>query len=1038
MVTPSGDGESFGPCWVSWFSRTHTDRRNSGWAGHDFRHFIHSILLVLLALAVFPASEFGIALVNYAVTKMLRATTLPGLALREGVPVELRTLVVIPTLLTSRDDIEELIDRLEVHYLSNAEGEVHFALLTDWTDSATETRPNDTELLHAALSGIATLNKHHDTNKFFLFHRHRKWNAQQGTWMGWERKRGKLHELNRLLRGATDTSFSTVSAAPPEAIRYVITLDADTRLPRDAARRLVGKMAHALNQPKFDAAKGRVTQGFAVLQPRVTPSLPVGHYGSAFQRIFSTARGIDPYVFAVSDVYQDLFGEGSFAGKGIYEIDAFEAALAGKVPENALLSHDLFEGIFARAGLVTDVEVVEEFPELYGVAAARQHRWTRGDWQLLPWLLGRMPVEVPALGIWKMTDNLRRSFNPIAVILCLLLGWVFLPLKAGILWTSLIIALQLLPALLPALVGVFPKGQSVTLASHARSSLDELGHAFVLTLCNLLFLADHAALMADAIIRTLYRLGVSGTNLLEWTSAAQSAASHKSNLSGSYSRMVFSVLAGLLTLALIALRRDGMWIIAVPFAIGWVAAPAIATWMSRSEEAQNALASSPEDRKNLRVVARRTWRFFETFVNAQNNMLPPDNFQETPKPVVAHRTSPTNIGLYLLSVASAHEFGWVGLGDAISRIEATLSTVKRLEKFQGHLYNWYDTSDLRTLEPRYVSTVDSGNLAGHLIALSNSCAHWLAEPMEAHTPLDGLEDILNVLVEELSAIPNDRRRLQPLRKQFEQQIAAFRATLRDAAETPETVSMRLVSFALLANNIRAGAVAFSEQINTPQTEELIVWSEALQRTIESHFNDTPLAQSSLRKRIDILITETRSLAMDMEFDFLLDPRRQLLSIGYRVTEAARDESCYDMLASEARLASYFAIAKGDLRTRHWFRLGRTVTAVKGGAALVSWSGSMFEYLMPSLVMRTPTASLLDQTTRLIVDRQISYATALGIPWGISEVCVQCSRYRVFLSVFQFWRARAWPQARIAGRHSDRPLRDGPCRNGGTMRGSPQL
>ena len=942
------------------------------------------IVIPLLALLTLPVSEFASNCVNFAVTKVMRANIIPGLALRDGVTTDLRTLVVIPTLLTSVDDVEELVERLEVHFLSNAEGEVYFALLTDWTDATTESKSNDDELLGAAIAGIAALNNRHSTNRFLLLHRRRKWNEQQSRWMGWERKRGKLLELNRLLRGATDTSFATVSSVLPEGIRYVITLDADTKLPRDAARRLVGKMAHPLNRPIFDQAKKRVISGFSILQPRVTPSLPVGHYGSIFQRIYSTSRGMDPYVFAVSDVYQDIFGEGSFAGKGIYDVDAFETALAGKIPENTMLSHDLFEGIFARAALVTDVEVVEEFPERYDVAAARQHRWTRGDWQLLPWIIGRMPMSIPALGMWKMTDNLRRSLNPIATIMSLFAGWLLLFENEAAVWTLLVILLLWAPTLLPAISAALPQNQLVTFDSRIKANLYDFGHSAILTLCTLLFLAHQAWVMVDAIFRTVYRLTVSHRNLLEWTTAAQSTSSHRSGFIQSYRLMASSAMASALAVAVIYYRGGFASIIGVPFAVAWLLAPFAAVWMSRTEVVENVISSLPEDCKSLRLVARRTWRYFETFVTAEDNMLPPDNFQETPKPVIAHRTSPTNIGLYLLSVASARQFGWIGLGDAISRIEATLASVSKLEKYQGHLYNWYDTSDLRTLEPRYISTVDSGNLAGHLIALSNYCAQWIVRPIDPGIALDGMGDALDLLLETLAEIPNDRRALKPLRKQLEQKVAAFREMLKEAAEKPELIAMRLVSFALQASNIISAATNLVERIKSPQAEEVLHWANAVRQTIEKHFLDTSLVPAALKKRLEVLAQESHAMAIAMDFDFLLDPRRQLLSIGYRVTESARDESCYDLLASEARLASYFAIAKGDLRTRHWFRLGRPVTAVKGGAALISWSGSMFEYLMPSLVMRAPSGGLLDQTAQLIVARQMSYAAAHGVPWGISE------------------------------------------------------
>ncbi len=939
-------------------------------------------VIALLLLALLPASDFGLAIVNYVITRLMDAAVIPGLALRDGVPESLRTLVVVPSLLTSRDELDELMERLEVHYLSNADGELYFALVTDWTDAPTESVELDSVLLDVALERIATLNERHATDRFLLLHRGRRWNASQGKWMGWERKRGKLHELNRLLRGAIDTSFAAIGGKLPTNVKYVITLDADTRLPRDAARRLVGKMAHPLNWPKFDVGQGRVTEGYGIMQPRVTPSLPVGHYGSMFQRIYSSSRGIDPYVFAVSDVYQDLFGEGSFAGKGIYDIDAFESALARKIPDNAMLSHDLFEGVFARSALVTDIEVVEEFPERYGVAAARQHRWARGDWQLLPWMAGRYATAIPALGFWKMIDNLRRSFVPIATIMALFGGWLFLPPLSAAVWTLFIVLLGLAPPLLPVISGAIPKSMPLTIASRVRSSLQDLGSVVALTGANLLLLGHHAGLMADAIVRTLFRLFVSHRNLLEWTTAAQSEASHKPGVWHNYSLMAASVVAGFLALSAAAYGSN--WLVALPFALAWLAAPAVAFWMSGSPKLEDALATSPDDRRILRLVARRTWRYFETFVTSDDNFLPPDNFQEQPKPVIAHRTSPTNIGLYFLSIASAREFGWLGLVDAIEKIESTMAAMQRLETYKGHLYNWYDTTDLRPLEPKYISTVDSGNLAGHLIALSNYCSRWTLQPFDTKSCLDGIEDILDISVEDLNAMADDRRVLRPVRKQLERQISDLRKSLRSASDVPETILLRMVEFGLQAANIRSTVVTIHADLNSDQSATLLQWADSLRATIESHFRDVAVEQAALKNRLRVLIAESRQFALAMEFGFLLDPKRLLLSIGYRVAESMRDESCYDLLASEARLGSYFAIAKGDLRTRHWFRLGRTVTAVRGGAALVSWSGSMFEYLMPSLVMRAPSASLLDQTAHLIVERQIAYAKDFGIPWGISE------------------------------------------------------
>jgi cyclic beta-1,2-glucan synthetase len=940
----------------------------------------------LAFLALLPVLEAGIAIVNFTVTRLLDASTLPGLAFRDGVPSEFRTLVAVPALLTSRGEIEELAERLEVHYLSNSTGELHFALLTDWTDSATETAASDDTLLAEALARIAKLNERYGGERFLLLHRGRQWNPSQGKWMGWERKRGKLHELNRLLRGATDTSYIVIGGKLPEDFRFVLTLDADTKLPRDAARRLVGKLAHPLNSPRLDSNAGRVTQGYAVLQPRVTPSLPTGHHGSMFQRIFSTPRGTDPYVFAVSDVYQDLFDEGSFAGKGIYDIDAFEAALAGRVPENTMLSHDLFEGIFARCALATDIEVVEEYPECYAVASARSHRWVRGDWQLLPWILSRRGA-IPSLGLLKIVDNLRRSLTPPALFASLLAGWSVLPPAAALAWTLFMVAVLLAGPFLPAFSHALAKRRPVTFRSRAASVAGEFRHAATFVATNLLFLAHQSWLMLDAIGRTLYRLFYSRKNLLEWAAAAQLESSSATTIGAHYKIMLASVAAGFATAAIALYRSDSFSPAVAVFAIAWCAAPLAALRMSRSPKLEDGLEGAPADRRSLRMVARRTWRFFETFVVPGDNMLPPDNFQEDPRPAIAHRTSPTNIGLYLVSLASAREFGWLGLSDTVARLEATLDTIRRMETCNGHLYNWYDTENLRPLDPRYVSTVDSGNLAGHLVALANFCDNWRTQIDNTEAIFDGMDDVIGLFTEHLAAISDDRRALRSMRKQLQTQVSALSNAVTQARDAPEYASVRLIELAVQASNLHAKAGLLAAELDTGFERQLVEWANSIRDTIETHFRDFSLGddeRTALRVRLAALAEKSRSFAYGMEFGFLLDPQRNLLSIGYRVPEDARDESCYDLLASEARLASFFAIAKGDLRTRHWFRLGRTVTEINSGAALVSWSGSMFEYLMPSLVMRAPSGGLLDQTTRLIVARQMQYAASHGIPWGISE------------------------------------------------------
>ena len=935
------------------------------------QHISFVWLAGLAALGLIPALDAAMALVNRAVTREVGATILPGLALREGVPAELRTLLAVPILLSTPEALEEQIERLEIHYLASPEGELHFALLSDWTDADDESIEGDEALVEAAAAGIARLNRRHGPapggERFLLLHRRRVWNEGQRRWIGWERKRGKLHELNRLLRGAADTTF--IKPAVPAGVRYVITLDADTRMPRETARRLIGKMAHPLNRPRLDAGTRRVVEGYGVLQPRVTPSLPVGREGSLFQRIFSSTSGIDPYAAAVSDVYQDLLGEGSFTGKGIYDVDAFEAALEGRVREGTLLSHDLFEGTFARAGLASDIEVVEEFPSRYDVAAARQHRWTRGDWQLLPWILGPRS-ELPPLGRWKMLDNLRRSLSAPASLAALVAGWM-LPLQAALVWTGFVVSTIALSTLLPVLAAIVPRRARITLRSHLRALAADVRLALFLTGLQVAFLAHQAWLMADAIARTLYRLLVSRRHLLDWVTAGQASVSRRLDLLGFYRHMSGAVILAVFTVVVVWWKAIDAWPAALPFILAWIASPAIARGASLSPRVAGRVPVTPADARALRRVARRTWRFFETFVTASDHWLPPDNFQEDPKPVVAHRTSPTNLGLYLLSAVSARDLGWAGTTDTLERLEATLATMERLARFRGHFYNWYDTRDLRPLDPQYVSSVDSGNLAGHLIALANACREWIGAPLAGAECVAGIEDALDLTREALRALPGDRRTQTIAREQLDAALDALDDALGQglAEATPHAATMVDIARALAGEREdEAGA-------------EMLFWAEATQRSIESHRRDLAPPEND---RLETLEEKARALAGEMDFGFLLDRERRLLSIGYRVADGQLDPSCYDLLASEARLASFVAIAKGDVASRHWFRLGRAVTPVGHGAALISWSGSMFEYLMPSLVMRAPAGSLLEQTSRLVVRRQIAYGAELDVPWGVSE------------------------------------------------------
>ncbi len=692
-------------------------------------------------------------------------------------------------------------------------------------------------------------------------------------------------------------------------------------------------------------------------------------------------------------MYQDLFQEGSFTGKGIYEVDAFASAMCDRVPDNTLLSHDLFEGVFARAGLVTDVELFDEFPSDYLEESARQHRWARGDWQLLPWILGRGPrrghtrtwCRIGGVDRWKMVDNLRRTLTAPLALATLIAAWTVPSASAGW-WTLLVLASVVVPPAIPVISGLIPRRRGISKRSHLRDVVGDVIVAAAQVMLSLTFLIHQAWLMGDAIVRTLARLLFTRKHLLEWQTAAQVKADREPGLQDFYRQMAGSVgLAVIVGLTVGVVKPECAWI-AAPFVVLWLAAPWIARQVSLPGVVSEPIELDDRDVRTLRLIARRTWLFFETFVATNEHGLPPDNFQDAPQPEIAHRTSPTNIGMYLLATVSARDFGWIGTLDMVERLETTLATVTRLERFHGHLFNWYDTRTLQRLEPDYVSTVDSGNLAGHLIAVSNACRQMIDQPLALVAALDGIGDAM-----------------------------ALAGKACDRNDDGSIVTLEQWSDRLAALGAQARAVATGDSPTTPpgaeSDDELVMWAHAAESTANSHLRDLALLHpvestgaeltvAELADRpstrpheasMDMLVRRLQAVADDadrliagMDFRFLFDPVRKLFSIGFRVREGALDPSYYDMLASEARLTSFIAIAKGDVEADHWFRLGRGLTPVGRGSALISWSGSMFEYLMPVLVMRAPVGSLLEQTSRLVVVRQIRYATELGIPWGISE------------------------------------------------------
>ncbi|KKO48342.1 glycosyl transferase [Arsukibacterium sp. MJ3] len=963
--------------------------------------------LWLLMLWIIPVSELSSALLQSLAGRFNGAKLLPALALTQGIPTELRTLIAVPILLSNRTEISHHLQQLEEHYLAAGHGDISFVLLSDFTDADQQHLPADHALLQQAIDGIVVLNQHYAAGpagpRFLLLHRQREFNPSQQAWLGRERKRGKLADLNQLLLGTgssrfcgSSTEYPLLSDAVPDRVRYVITLDADTRLPRNAAIKLVGKIAHPLNQPQFCAEQRRVIAGYGILQPRVTPALALTGQGSRYLRLSSGPAGIDPYASAVSDMYQDLFTEGSFTGKGIYDVAAFSAALDGRVPENTMLSHDLFEGVFARAGLVSDIEVVEDFPSRYDVAVKRQHRWTRGDWQLLPWLSTalfsrRLPQaeQIPLLGRWKMLDNLRRSLLAptgfMALLAVLLLPW---PLSANA--TMLLLAILLLPnwlmrrfALLPR-HSILQNGGAIQLRSLYSNLLSDVQQTASQSLLNIMLLADQAWRMSHAVGITLWRLLVSRKHLLQWVTAAHSGAQQRLNVVGYYRQMAPGLVLAWLSAGLVVWLAPQNLLLLLPFLTAWNLAPALMYWLSLPTSQQKTVTLSAADAHSLRLIARRTWRFFERFVSADDNWLPPDNFQQLPEPVIAHRTSPTNIGVYLLSVVTARDFGWLGTKASIEKLEQTFATLQQLSRHQGHFFNWYDTQSLQPLAPVYISSVDSGNLAGHLIALANSLEDW-QQQLQAPLAMQGLADTLALARLSLTQQDNPPPHQQSLSATLASILQLLLAPNATAPQYSELIKQASTALKLYFSS----SAADEPDQHTPplNTDNLHYYLQAFLQTVNQHQQDAeanPTAQRRLHQRLAALAARSREMALQMNFAFLLNTERNLLAIGYAVNENQLDHSCYDLLASEARLASLFAIAKGDVDSKHWFRLGRSATPLGAGAALFSWSGSMFEYLMPSLVMRAAVGSLLEQSNRLIVARQISYAGQHNIPWGISE------------------------------------------------------
>ena len=982
-------------------------------------------LPVLLLLAVLGSSHLAVALVNWLAMLLATPWPLPRMDLSSGIPPEVRTLVVTPTLLTSVQNIEELVEALEIRFLANRDDSLHYGLLTDFRDAREESLAEDAALVELATQRIAALNAKYPRNRgdtFFLFHRPRRWNAQEQIWMGYERKRGKLADLNALLRGNAGDRFAQVvgDSAILRNVKYVITLDTDTQLPRDAAWRLVGAMAHPLNRALYDTQRQRVGQGYGILQPRVAVSLP-GANRSRYARLYGSDAGIDPYTHAVSDVYQDWFQEGSFIGKGIYEVDAFEQAISGRFPENRILSHDLLEGCHTRSGLLSDVQLYEEYPASYSADVNRRYRWIRGDWQIARWLLPQVPAldgvlrenPLSLLSRWKLADNLRRSLAPAALTLLLLLGWTVL--ESPGFWTLTVLGILLIPALMTSLLNALRKSGDVGWHQHLTAAARAAGQHLAQAMFSLVTLPYEAFFSLDAMLRTFWRLRISHQRLLEWTSSSDLDRQRHQHLAAFYRMMWVAPVFAVVTALALGVTQPAVLVVAGPILLLWWVAPVIAWWMSRPL-VHRAPRLRPEQIRFLRTVTRRTWAFFETFVGPKEHWLPPDNVQEHPVAAVAHRTSPTNMGFSLLANLAGYDFGYLPTGGLIERTRNTLRSMAELERYRGHFYNWYDTQSLKPLQPIYISSVDSGNLAGALLTLQPGLLAIADAPVVSARLFDGLHDTLCLLLEATEVIlPTPFARLQQtleavtltppttllavwqtldgLTTNAESGVRALAAADgseagRWAGALAQQCRDALEELQFLAPWLAAQSALASPSLVATEALEASPAIPTLRQLAQRKGEDAPSVEARERacRRIAALeqLAEQAGELAQFDYGFLFDEARHLLAIGYNVGERRRDEGYYDLLASEARLTSFVAIAQGQLPQESWFALGRLLVLAGGKPTLLSWSGSMFEYLMPLLLMPSYENTLLDQTYRSAVERQIEYGQQRGVPWGISE------------------------------------------------------
>jgi cyclic beta-1,2-glucan synthetase len=999
------------------------------------------LLSLVILMCLIGCSQLAISLINWISTLIIRPLILPRMDFSEGIPESCRTLVVIPSMFSDRKELDDLFENLEVRFLANRDPNIHFALLTDFNDAPEEKLPGEDELLRTARSRAEELNKKYGSDLnglFFIFHRLRKYNVREKVWMGYERKRGKLAEMNALIRGKGSENFSLIvgDSTIYEQVKYVITLDTDTQLPKDAAWKITGTMAHPMNHPQFSEKKQRIIDGYGILQPRVAVSLP-SNISTPFARIHGNEPGIDPYTRAISDVYQDIFGEGSFIGKGIYDVDAFEKALSNRFPENRILSHDLLEGSYARCGLLSDVQLYEAYPSSYELDMKRRHRWIRGDWQIASWILPWVPGpsrkilknSISALSKWKIFDNLRRSLVPIALLCMILFGWVYS--RSPVFWTLAVLTILLLNSLINFFWEVWQKPEDVHILKHVVTSFRFTLKNFALQLFLLITIPYEAFVYGDAIWRTNWRMLISHRHLLQWNPTQNLMNRKNKNLFKTYVSMWFPVVLALGVYIWMHFEHSAGMITSLPFLVIWMLIPAV-TWRISLPDKSKTVDLNEKQKLFLHKLARKTWSFFETFVIAADNWLPPDNYQESPVERIAHRTSPTNIGLSLLANLTAFDFGYIPMQVMLIRISNTMQTLQKMERYAGHFYNWYDTQTLQPLPPNYVSTVDSGNMAGHLITLKQGLIQLADRPVISDQMLKGLNVTLEILKNKMGSIKGIEKleklltsiddkefhsayiiysHLQKLLQDAEIVTGLFdeesdaawwadtfanqvRDALNDVYQSSPYLSIsnfperfkyleEKVSMLLSLQELASLEITLIPSLRELDEEDLITEEKIWLENFRKQVIETSRRAKERLLTIQSLIRLCEEFA-DLQFDFLYDKSQRLLSIGYNVTDHRRDNGFYDLLASESRLTVYLGIAQGKLPQDSWFALGRQLTNPGTSPILVSWSGSMFEYLMPILVMPSFDNTLLDQTNKSVVQKQIDYGKKRNVPWGVSE------------------------------------------------------